>query len=52
MNKFAGNPFLSQLPAVRRQRVYAMGLDTFRLDYYSANNLLDALEQQFANVTP
>ncbi|AVJ17495.1 Fe2+-enterobactin ABC transporter substrate-binding protein [Serratia sp. MYb239] len=49
VKKFTGNPFLSQLPAVRQQRVYAMGLDTFRLDYYSANNLLDYLERQFAN---
>ncbi|WP_413735853.1 Fe2+-enterobactin ABC transporter substrate-binding protein [Sodalis sp. RH21] len=42
------NPFLAHLPAVRQQRVYALGGDTFRLDYYSAGNLLTRLEQQFA----
>ncbi|TCW00465.1 iron complex transport system substrate-binding protein [Biostraticola tofi] len=41
------NRFLAQQPAVRRQHVYAMGKDTFRLDYYSAGNLLDRLEAQF-----
>lgn len=43
-----GNPFLGELPAVRQQQVYALGLDTFRLDYYSSVNLLRRLEQLFA----
>lgn len=41
------NSFLAQLPAVQSQRVYAMGDDTFRLDYYSASNMLDQLEKLF-----
>ena len=42
------NPFLAQTPAVRSKAVYALGLDTFRLDYYSATNLLNRLEALFA----
>ncbi|MDE1494801.1 Fe2+-enterobactin ABC transporter substrate-binding protein [Xenorhabdus bovienii] len=43
------NPFLQHLPAVNTQRLYAMGPDTFRLDYYSANNMLDRIEHYFSN---
>ncbi|HEY0211114.1 Fe2+-enterobactin ABC transporter substrate-binding protein [Acerihabitans sp.] len=42
------NPFLAHLPAVQNHRVYALGDDTFRLDYYSAGNVLTRLEQLFA----
>ncbi|MEE3651298.1 MULTISPECIES: Fe2+-enterobactin ABC transporter substrate-binding protein [unclassified Brenneria] len=41
------NPFVAHLPAVRDRQVYAMGNDTFRLDYYSASNMLDRLEKYF-----
>ncbi|NDL63838.1 Fe2+-enterobactin ABC transporter substrate-binding protein [Acerihabitans arboris] len=41
------NPFLAHLPAVQNHRVYALGNDTFRLDYYSASNVLARLEQLF-----
>lgn len=33
--------------AVENKRVYALGNDTFRLDYYSASNLLTRLEKLF-----
>ncbi|WP_434658678.1 Fe2+-enterobactin ABC transporter substrate-binding protein [Chromobacterium violaceum] len=42
------NPFLAGNPAVKAKQVYAAGLDTFRLDYYSARNLLARLRKQFA----
>ena len=41
------NPFLAHLPSVSAKRVYAMGADTFRLDYYSASNMLDTIARQF-----
>ena len=41
------NPFLAQTAAVKQQQVYALGADTFRLDYYSARHLLARLEQLF-----
>ncbi|MEC5344975.1 Fe2+-enterobactin ABC transporter substrate-binding protein [Brenneria populi] len=42
-----GNPFLSHLEPVIKNQVWPMGLDTFRLDYYSANNMLDSIERYF-----
>ncbi|CCG87655.1 Fe2+-enterobactin ABC transporter substrate-binding protein [Erwinia piriflorinigrans] len=43
------NPFLEHLEPVSDRRVYAMGPDTFRLDYYSASNMLNNIERQFKN---
>lgn len=43
----ANNPFLAHLPAVQQQRIYALGNDTFRLDYYSASHMLNSIERQF-----
>lgn len=42
------NPLLTDLPAVQTKRVHALGADTFRLDYYSANHLLQRLAVQYA----
>ncbi|ABC30522.1 ABC-type Fe2+-enterobactin transport system, periplasmic component [Hahella chejuensis KCTC 2396] len=39
--------FLAHTPAILSNRVYAVGLDTFRLDYYSASNLLQRLASLF-----
>lgn len=41
------NPFLAATTAVHDGQIYALGLDTFRLDYYSARALLQRLRQQF-----
>ncbi|GAB7217910.1 Fe2+-enterobactin ABC transporter substrate-binding protein [Dickeya oryzae] len=41
------NPFLSHLDPVMQHRVWAMGPDTFRLDYYSASNMLNQVEHHF-----
>ncbi|MBE5252725.1 Fe2+-enterobactin ABC transporter substrate-binding protein [Mixta mediterraneensis] len=41
------NPFLAQTSAVKNKQVYALGLEPFRLDYYSASRLLTRLEQLF-----
>ncbi len=40
-------PLLAASPAVKSKQVYALGDDTFRLDYYSASNLLTRLQQLF-----
>ncbi|MCV9880182.1 Fe2+-enterobactin ABC transporter substrate-binding protein [Brenneria izbisi] len=47
VGQLLANPFVAHLPAVRNKQVYAMGNDTFRLDYYSASNMLDRLETYF-----
>lgn len=41
------NPFLAQNAAVQNKQVYELGIDSFRLDYYSASNLLARLEKLF-----
>jgi len=41
------NPLLSHLEAVQNKRVYALGTETFRLDYYSAMRVLERLEKLF-----
>ncbi|MFC5832434.1 Fe2+-enterobactin ABC transporter substrate-binding protein [Nonomuraea insulae] len=37
------------LPAVTGKRVYDLGVDAFRIDYYSASNILDRIERQFSD---
>lgn len=51
VEKVNANRFLAQRPAIRQRQVYALGLDTFRLDYYSSSNLLERLEQLFSSPT-
>ena len=41
------NPLLAHLPAVQNKRVWALGTETFRLDYYSAMLVLQRLEALF-----
>lgn len=47
VQKIKENKFLQQNVAIAANRVYAVGFDTFRMDYYSASNLLKRLEQHF-----
>lgn len=42
------NPLLSHLSAVQNKRVYALGTETFRLDYYSATLLLKRFATLFS----
>ena len=41
------NPLLAHLPAVKNKHVYALGTETFRLDYYSATQVLARLSALF-----
>lgn len=45
---FADDPLVSTLPAVTGDRVFNLGSQAFRLDYYSAKTTVEALRQQFA----
>nr|WP_232486910.1 Fe2+-enterobactin ABC transporter substrate-binding protein [Pectobacterium parmentieri] len=47
VKKMLANPFLRYLEPVMQQQAWAMGPDTFRLDYYSASNMLDNIERHF-----
>ncbi|WP_049559224.1 Fe2+-enterobactin ABC transporter substrate-binding protein [Nonomuraea sp. SBT364] len=44
----SAKPLWKDLPAVTGKRVYDLGLDSFRIDYYSATNIVDRIEQQFS----
>ncbi|HCM9479835.1 TPA: Fe2+-enterobactin ABC transporter substrate-binding protein [Enterobacter roggenkampii] len=41
------NPLLAHLPSVKNKRVWALGTETFRLDYYSAMLVLQRLNTMF-----
>ncbi|UXI03289.1 Fe2+-enterobactin ABC transporter substrate-binding protein [Photobacterium sp. TY1-4] len=41
------NKFIAHLPAIQQGLVFPMGNDSFRLDYYSAMNLLATLDTTF-----
>ncbi|SAA12445.1 iron-enterobactin transporter periplasmic binding protein [Enterobacter roggenkampii] len=41
------NPLLANLPSVKNKRVWALGTETFRLDYYSAMLVLQRLNAMF-----
>lgn len=41
-------PLLATSPAIKAKQVYTLGEDSFRLDYYSASNVLTRLEQLFS----
>jgi iron complex transport system substrate-binding protein len=43
------NPLLAHIPAVQKKQVYALGTETFRLDYYSATQILDRMSTLFAS---
>ncbi|WP_348519221.1 Fe2+-enterobactin ABC transporter substrate-binding protein [Dryocola clanedunensis] len=42
------NPLLSHLPAVQNKHVYPLGTETFRLDYYSATQVLEHMTALFS----
>lgn len=44
---FEKDQLVADTDAVKENRVYAMGLDSFRLDYYSAGNVLDVIKKEF-----
>lgn len=46
--KTEGEPLWSSLPAVADKRVYDLGLDSFRMDYFSASSVVDKVEKVFA----
>lgn len=48
VSALTANPFLKQLVPVKTGHVYALGQDSFRLDYYSASLVLDRLASLFA----
>ncbi|WP_080966969.1 Fe2+-enterobactin ABC transporter substrate-binding protein [Pseudomonas protegens] len=44
---FLADPVLANLPAVINRRVYALGPSSFRIDYYSGRQMIDAVAAHF-----
>lgn len=44
---FIADPMLANLPAVTSRRVYALGPTSFRIDYYSGRQMIDAVTGHF-----
>lgn len=44
---FLNDPVLANLPSVRGRRVVALGANSFRIDYYSATEIVDRLTREF-----
>jgi len=42
---------LARMPAVQARQVYGLGKNSFRIDYYSANEIVDAIRRRFAKAT-
>jgi ferric enterobactin transport system substrate-binding protein len=42
---------LARMPAVQARQVYGLGRNSFRIDYYSANEIVDAIRRRFAKAT-
>ncbi|MCL2533760.1 MAG: Fe2+-enterobactin ABC transporter substrate-binding protein [Nocardiaceae bacterium] len=42
-DRLKADPTLAAAPSVQRGAVYPLGYDSFRLDYYSANNVVDRI---------
>lgn len=43
------DPLLANLPSVRSRQVHALGLNAFRIDYYSATELVERIVRLFGN---
>lgn len=49
---FLHDPMLANLPSVRNQQVYSLGLNSFRIDYFSAKEIARDIARQFAPSQP
>lgn len=44
---FTGDPLLVNLPSVRNGQVYGLGVNSFRIDYFSAREIVDDIVKTF-----
>lgn len=47
VDAFIADPMLANLPAVANRKVYALGPTSFRIDYYSGRQMIDAIAGHF-----
>lgn len=46
---FAEDPVLANVPSVQAEQVYGLGLNSFRIDYYSATEIVDGIVENFGS---
>ncbi|WP_142850392.1 Fe2+-enterobactin ABC transporter substrate-binding protein [Telmatospirillum sp. J64-1] len=46
---FMRDPILANLPAVRNGQVYGLGVNSFRIDFFSAREIVDGIVARFAS---
>ncbi|MEC5342583.1 Fe2+-enterobactin ABC transporter substrate-binding protein [Brenneria populi] len=44
---FLRDPMLANLPSVKKKQVYGLGVNSFRIDYFSAREIIDGIVRQF-----
>lgn len=49
INDFLHDPLLQRLPSVQQRRVYSLGAHAFRVDYYSAQEMVAEIVRHFAS---
>lgn len=45
---FVNDPILANLPSIRSGQVYGLGANSFRIDYYSALEIIEGMRENFA----
>lgn len=46
---FLKDPVLANLPAVKKGQVYGLGVNSFRIDYYSGKEIVDGIVKRFGS---
>ncbi len=46
-NKLMNDPVLANMPSVKKKQVYGLGLNSFRVDYFSALEIIDTVSDYF-----
>ncbi len=44
---FLNDPVLANLPSVKKGQVYGLGVDSFRIDYFSGKEIIDGIMKKF-----
>ncbi|QCR10347.1 Fe2+-enterobactin ABC transporter substrate-binding protein [Brenneria rubrifaciens] len=47
---FLGDPMLANLPSVKNRQVYGLGVNSFRIDYFSAKEIIEGIVRRFGKV--
>ncbi|ECA3794902.1 Fe2+-enterobactin ABC transporter substrate-binding protein [Salmonella enterica subsp. enterica] len=52
INEFINDPLLQHLPSVQKHQVYSLGPHAFRVDYFSASEMIKEILRHFSGDTP